>query len=275
MITDVVAVAEYLEKSVRDFTDIAVIGVSGGIDSSVVAAICTAALGKQNTHLVSMPYDHVDLASFNARSKEVAEKLGAKHYVISIGESTKQTEATLEAALGKDLAVLTRANVRPRLRMNILYSLSGELGIRTKKRARVMGTGHLSEDLVGYDTKGGDALADLFILSDLVKSEVYQLAAHYKTPQSVVDAEPSAGLYPGQTDKGELGYDYYELEAPTLALFKLIQSGLRPEQIDAENPVFKGLDPERSKFVVSRYKLHYHKHQAPATVSCRKPEWFK
>jgi NAD+ synthetase len=159
--------------------------------------------------------------------------------------------------------------------MNVLYSICGELGARTKKRARVMGTGHLSEDLIGYDTKGGDALADLFILSDLVKSEVYQLAEHYQVPRSIIDAEPSAGLYEGQTDFGELGFTYAELEPATLALFSLIQTGKKPEQISTEDSVFKALEPRHVQFVVGRYKIHFHKHQAPATVPLRKDGWFE
>jgi NAD+ synthase len=276
MITNILAVAKHLEDAVKAFTDLAVIGTSGGVDSSVVAAICVAALGKQNVHLVSMPFDEIDVKTFNARSAELAKRLDAVHHVVSVGDACLAVERGLESTfMTKDLAVLTRANVRPRVRMNVLYSICGELGARTKKRARVMGTGHLSEDLIGYDTKGGDALADLFILSDLVKSEVYQLAEHYQVPRSIIDAEPSAGLYEGQTDFGELGFTYAELEPATLALFSLIQTGKKPEQISTEDSVFKALEPRHVQFVVGRYKIHFHKHQAPATVPLRKDGWFE
>lgn len=276
MITNIVAVAKYLEESVKSFTDLAIIGTSGGVDSSVVAAICVAALGKQNVHLVSMPFDEIDTKTFNARSAELAKCLDAVHHVVSVGDACLSIERGLEQTFNsKELAVLTRANVRPRVRMNVLYSICGELGARTKKRARVMGTGHLSEDLIGYDTKGGDALADLFILSDLVKSEVYQLAEHYQMPRSIIDAEPSAGLYPGQTDFGELGFTYTELEPATLALFNLIQAGKKPEAISTDDVVFKGLESRHVNFVVGRYKIHFHKHQAPATVSVRSAAWFR
>jgi NAD+ synthase len=235
-----------------------------------------AALGKQNVHLVSMPFDEIDTKTFNARSAELAKRLDAVHHVVSVGEACLAVERGIEATFKtKELAVLTRANVRPRVRMNVLYSICGELGARTKKRARVMGTGHLSEDLIGYDTKGGDALADIFILSDLVKSEVYQLAEHYKVPRSIIDAEPSAGLYPGQTDFGELGFTYAELEPATLALFSLIQAGKKPDELSTKDTAFKGIEQRHVEFVVGRYKIHFHKHQAPVTVNMRSQDWFR
>ena len=275
MIVDVPAVAKHLESEVRAFTDLAVVGVSGGIDSSVVASVCVSALGKDNVHLVSMPYGRVDRESFNARSQALAEALGAPHYVVSVGDMSKQMESALEQQFGTQLHQLTRANVRPRVRMNVLYSVTGELGFRTGKRTRVMGTGHLSEDLIGYDTKGGDALCDIFILSDLVKSEVYQLAAHYAVPSSIIDAVPSAGLYQGQTDEQELGHSYAELEPATLALHQLLRDSVPLSDITPAHQVFNDMDPVLVEFVVARYKLNFHKHLAPATVVSRREGWFE
>ncbi|RMG41109.1 MAG: NAD(+) synthase [Candidatus Dadabacteria bacterium] len=275
MIKDVQAVAKFLEITVRDFTDVAVVGVSGGVDSSLVACICTAALGPKNVYLVSMPYDKIDTDTFNSRSAELAEVLKANHFVVPIKEACTPIEEELKKVFAdKPLDKLTLANIRPRVRMNILYSISAELGYKLKKRVRVMGTGHLSEDIIGYDTKGGDALADIFILSDLVKSEVYQLAEYYPVPESILKAEPSAGLYPGQTDFNELGYTYDQLEAPSLALFKALKRGVPRSKLSPALPEFHGLNPEISSFVIERYKQHYHKHQAPVTVDLRKPAWF-
>ena len=274
MITNVEALAEFLEQSVRDFTDIAVVGVSGGVDSSVVASICVKALGKENVVLVSMPYDDIDRSSFNSRSAKLAEKLGAIHYTIAIEESCVPLEKELKNIYG-ELDKLTYANIRPRVRMNILYSISGQLGYSSNKRARVMGTGHLSEDIIGYDTKGGDALCDIFILSDLLKSEVYQLANHYEVIQEIIDAKPSAGLYPEQTDEQELGYTYDKLEPATLALYHLLKDGISLNQISEDNEIFKDLNKEYVNFVINRYKIHFHKHEAPVTLDCRKSEWFE
>ena len=124
-----------------------------------------------------------------------------------------------------------------------LYALAGELSYRfgqtlyspgaktektqaISKRVRVLGTGNASEDLIGYDTKGGDALADLFVIGDLFKSEVYQLAEFYKVPKSILTAAPSAGLYEGQTDQDELGFGYDELEPALASLHRVLARGV-------------------------------------------------
>ena len=276
MIVDVAAVIDYLERGVRDFTDVAVVGISGGVDSAVVASICVAALGKDNVHLVSMPYDAVDRASFNARSTELAEQLGSPHHVVSVGGATRALESALENVFpGGKLAMLTHANTRPRIRMSVLYGIAGEIGYQSDHRVRVMGTGHMSEDLIGYDTKGGDALCDIFILSELVKSEVYQLARHYQVPTGIVNAVPSAGLYPGQTDEDELGYSYDALEVPTLILYGLLRDGVAVTDITSRHPAFAEVDNKIATFVVQRYKTNAHKHEAPATISLRRAGWFE
>jgi len=242
----------------------------------VVACICVSALGAENVHLVSMPFDEIDAKTFNARSSVLADQLGSHHHIISIGAASKPVEESLQKAFpGLDLQKLTLANIRPRVRMNVLYSISGELGYTENKRVRVMGTGHLSEDIIGYDTKGGDALCDIFILSDLVKSEVYQLADHYNVPSKITQAKPSAGLYPGQTDEEELGYTYDALEAPSLALFALLKSGVAMDEISSKREEFKGMKPEEVSFVIERYRANAHKHQAPTTVDSRDPAWIK
>lgn len=270
MIKDVSAIAKKIEQAVNQFTDVAVVGTSGGVDSSVVGSVCVSALGKSNVHLVSMPYDMVDVETFNARSAELANRLGANHHIVSIGDASRAIEDSLKKIfLDSPMHMLTPANIRPRVRMTVLYGICGELGVRLKKRVRVMGTGHMSEDLIGYDTKGGDALADIFILSDLTKSEVYQLAQHYGVPKSIIDSAPSAGLYPGQTDLEELGFSYEELEPATLVIHSLIRSGRRPQDITPELPEFGKLERRHTEFVCSRYRLHFHKHQAPTTVDLR------
>jgi len=279
MIKNLSGIAQKLQTAVKEFTDIAVVGVSGGVDSATVAAICVAALGKENVYLVSMPYDQIDLDTFNARSAELAKYLGANHLVVPIGKTTTTLVAELEQAIVRDidqnksLHHLVSGNTRARMRMSILYAVAGELSVRfggsSAKRVRVMGTGNASEDLIGYDTKGGDALADIFIIGDLFKSEVYQLAAHYNVPKSILEAEPSAGLYPGQTDEEELGYDYNTLEAALRGLHAAISSGLADGEIHQALPYFKEVSAETAEFVIRRFKANSHKHRAPVLVSLR------
>ena len=245
MLSNVEAAAVFLEKEVKAFADVAVVGISGGVDSAVVASICAAALGPKNVYGLSMPYDEIDTSTFNSRSAELADKLGINHLVMSIGVPVDAAVKVMHDAVGSateysdDLHKLTLGNSRSRMRMLYLYGVAGELSYRIEegqkhkhlspvrgelfsKRVRVMGTGNASEDLIGYDTKGGDALADLFVIGDLFKSEVYQLAKYYEVPKSIVKAPPSAGLYEGQTDVLELGFSYEELEPALSALHRIL-----------------------------------------------------
>lgn len=299
MILNLPSLAKKLEAAISDFTDIAIVGTSGGVDSSVVAAIAVAALGKEQVYLVSMPYDTHDRETFNRRSLELAQSLGTHHLVIDIALATWSlldavTQGSSEKAeLGGELHRLTLGNTRARMRMAALYALSGELAYRYHqplyapgaeqtsdqekamhskglfKRVRVLGTGNASEDLIGYDTKGGDALADLFVIGDLFKSEVYQLGQHYNLPRSILEAVPSAGLYPGQTDQDELGYSYDELEPALRGLHQALSRGIADGDLKVELTEFQGVDVDKAKFVIERFQANAHKHRAPAVVIVR------
>lgn len=285
MILNAHTLARYLEEQVKAFCDIAVVGISGGVDSATVASIATKALGKEQVYLLSMPYDEIDRATFNSRSKELADFLGCNHLIVPIGEATDKISASLATALGRSpdsLNYLTTGNTRARMRMASLYALASELtnanypvkrGCTTNPmRVRVLGTGNASEDLIGYDTKGGDALADLFPIGELFKAEVYQLAAHYGVPKSILTAPPSAGLYPGQTDADELGFTYDELEPALRAIELALRRGTPDEQINAALPEFAGVSVETATEVVTRFKGNVHKHRAPKVVRVRGTE---
>ncbi|MCC6220578.1 MAG: NAD(+) synthase [Deltaproteobacteria bacterium] len=293
MIAKIDLLASFLEAKLRDFADVAVVGVSGGVDSAVVAAICTEALGQENVYLVSMPYDEIDRQTFNMLSAELAEKLRAHHLVIPIDEPTDAIVHKIEMGFERELLTkhelhqLTKGNIRARARMNVLYSIAGELitrfderencestvislkGKSSKRRVRVIGTSNASEELIGYDTKGGDALADLFIIGDLFKSEVYQLAQYYEVLPSIVAAPPSAGLYPGQTDHRELGYSYEELEPALCALYRVIDRGVKDEDINVALMEFAEVDSKVANFVIDRFRANAHKHRAAAVVKVR------
>ena len=159
-----------------------VIGLSGGADSTLVACLCVDAIGAKNVIGVSMPYSETDNKTFNDRSRRLAKKLGIRHIVLPITRATDQINLSLQiAAIGVEtdvrdiraLSTLNQGNTRSRVRMACLYGVAHHCG------GRVIGTGNLSEDFIGYDTKGGDALADYFPIGDLFKSEVYQLLDYY------------------------------------------------------------------------------------------------
>ena len=286
MLTQVEHVAALLEKEVKDFCEIAVLGISGGVDSAVVASICTSVLGPNNVYLVSMPYGDTDRATFNARSTELADKLGANHLVVPIGIASDELISSMTKSFSshtgksEDLDKMTTGSNRSRMRMAVLYALCAELGYRESrtdkpKRARVIGTGNASEDLIGYETKDGDALADLFVIGDLFKSEVYQLAKHYEVPSSILEAPPSAGLYEGQTDAEELGFTYVELEPALSALHRVISRGLSDEEINPLLPDFEKVDPKTASFVVTRFLANAHKHRAPKVATLRHTDFVK
>ncbi|GEM_PF-202229 len=299
MITKIDALAKHLEQQVRGFCDTAVVGISGGVDSAVVASICCAALGPKSTYLVSMPYGELDEKTFNLRSAELADQLGAHHLVIPIGKATDTIvggfQNSFETLIDHkvELHLLTTGNTRSRIRMTTLYALAGELTYRSQvekiphnqvsglrgqiftKRVRVMGTGNASEDLIGYDTKGGDALADLFVIGDLFKSEVYQLARFYGVPQSIIFAPPSAGLYEGQTDQAELGWSYEELEPAASALHFALRRGVKDEELNSKLEEFTQVDKRAAEFVIARFKANAHKHRAPVVIQVRHTELVK
>ena len=147
-------------ESIRSKADIAIIGMSGGADSTLVATLCQQALGKENVISLHMPYGETDYRFFNSRSVKTADFLNIQKHVISIQKSVDQLEESLKI-IG-NLDQINHGNLRARVRTNLLYATGHHIGSETQKRVRVMGTGNMSEDYIGYDTKGGDALADYF-----------------------------------------------------------------------------------------------------------------
>jgi NAD+ synthase len=187
----------------------AVFGLSGGVDSAVVAALARRAFPQHTLGVLmpchSDPRDAVDGAL-------VAHHLGVPSTTVDLGPVY---DALLEA-LGRsstDLpqSRLVTANLKPRLRMTTLYAFANQLDYR------VLGTGNRSELAVGYFTKYGDGGVDLLPLGSLVKSEVRELARSLDVPDSIIAKPPSAGLWADQTDEGEMGLTYQELDAYLLS----------------------------------------------------------
>jgi NAD+ synthase len=207
---DAARLARHLSDWLRDEVaasggDGVVFGLSGGIDSAVVAGLALRAC-PQTTLGVLMPChsDPQDAADAHL----VAEVLRLTTATVDLGPVFDLLLRTLAAARpdirGDRLAT---ANLKPRLRMITLYAYANRL------RYRVLGTGNRSELTVGYFTKYGDGGVDLLPLGELTKTEVRELARHLGVPQPVIDKPPSAGLWAGQTDEGEMGLTYDELDA--------------------------------------------------------------
>lgn len=178
-----------------------VIGLSGGLDSSVVAHLTARALGPENTYGVLMPYRTSDPTSLSD-ARAVAEQLGIQTILVEI---TPMVDAYLERFPDADR--VRRGNVMARTRMLVLYDLSAAL------RALVIGTSNKTELLVGYGTIYGDMAAAMWPLGDLYKTEVRQLAHYLGVPERIREKTPTADLWIGQSDEAELGMTYDVLDS--------------------------------------------------------------
>ena len=178
----------------------AVIGISGGKDSSVAAALCVKALGKERVIGVLMPcgtQHDIDMAQL------LVDTLGIKHYVVNVKAAV---DGVLES-LPKDLALSaqSRTNLPPRIRMSTLYAISQSVN------GRVVNTCNLSEDWVGYSTRYGDAAGDFSPLCNLTVDEIKQIGRFLGLPDVLVDKVPIDGLC-GKTDEDNLGFTYAVLD---------------------------------------------------------------
>ncbi len=176
----------------------AVVGISGGKDSSVVAALCVEALGRDRVIGVLMPkgvQPDIDMAELLVRH------LGIRHYVVNIQAACE----ALTAAIPLELSAQSRTNMPPRVRMTTLYAVS------QSNNGRVANTCNLSEDWVGYSTRYGDCAGDFSPCSHLTVQEVKAVGRVLGLPACLVDKVPIDGLC-GKTDEDNLGFTYAELD---------------------------------------------------------------
>ena len=180
----------------------AVIGISGGKDSSVVAGLCVEALGADRVIGVTMPNGvQPDIAD----SIKLINHLGIKRYDVNIGAAYDALMAEVELKLGHEASFQTRINMAPRLRMTALYAIS------QSNNGRVANTCNLSEDWVGYSTRYGDAAGDFSPLGGLTVQEVVAIGKVLGLPIDLVEKTPSDGLC-GKTDEDNLGFTYAVLD---------------------------------------------------------------
>ena len=176
----------------------AVIGISGGKDSSIVSALCVEALGKDRVIGVLMPNgEQADID----KAQLLVDTLGIRHYIINIKDAF---EGVLRQ-LPFEVTEQTRQNLPPRIRMATLYAVS------QSHNGRVANTCNLSEDWVGYSTRYGDSVGDFSPCSHLTVQEIKEIGRLLKLPTELVDKAPSDGLC-GKTDEDNLGFTYAELD---------------------------------------------------------------
>ena len=180
----------------------AVVGISGGKDSSCVAALCVEALGADRVIGILMPNGE----QFDIDMSELLVKhLGIRHYVFNIKDAYAAMKVQYEAVTGSELSAQSTMNLGPRLRMTTLYLYAQSFN------GRVANTCNLSEDWVGYSTKYGDAAGDFSPLSNLTVQEVKAVARACGLPDVLVDKVPIDGLC-GKTDEDNLGFTYATLD---------------------------------------------------------------
>jgi len=177
-----------------------ILGLSGGLDSALVAHLAARAFGPENTSLVCMPYRTSNRSSL-ADAKVVAEGLGIEPIVEEI---TPQIDAYFESH--PSASPPRRGNKMARERMTILYDYS------LNEHALVLGTSNKTELLLGYSTLFGDSAAALMPVGDLYKTQAFAVAEHLGVPEVVRTKPPSADLWEGQTDEDDLGFTYSEVD---------------------------------------------------------------
>lgn len=207
---DFVALVDTMAAWMRDYAAQAraagyVVGLSGGVDSAVTAALAVRAVGAARVLAVWLPCH--SLPEDEAYSRMTAQALGLDLITVDLCDVYDTFLASIPE--GTDMA---RANIKPRLRMIAWYYLAQSNGYL------VAGTGNRPEMMVGYFTKYGDGGVDIEPLGELYKHEVRALARVLGVPEPVIARAPTAGLWPGQTDEGELGITYTELDAILAAL---------------------------------------------------------
>ena len=190
-------IEEFIRVNVGKFNGV-VIGLSGGIDSTVVAYLAVRALGKAKVFGLCLPFKKQEYQS----SVKVAKLLGINYAVAKL-DSIGDAAFEYEDLFNEDLV---KGNFLARIRMSMLYAVA------SKMKRLVIGTTNKSEYEVGYFTKWGDGAADLEPIIDLYKTELKELAKHLRVPNEYIGKVPSAELWEGQTDEKELGMNYEDLD---------------------------------------------------------------
>lgn len=222
----------------------AVVAMSGGMDSSVSAALVAQALGAKNVYPLLLP--DRDLRSTDD-AKLVIDHVGIPKRNITLINIVPFVDPIV--ALDPTMDRLRRGNIMARVRMILLYDAA------KKRNALVVGTENKTEHLLGYFTRFGDEASDIEPLRNLYKTEVYALARELKLPEKILKKAPTAGLWEGQTDEGEFGFTYKEADEILTMIVDKKQS--------IDEVVLKGYDRATVKKVVKRMKVNDFKHHLP------------
>lgn len=227
-----------------------ILGLSGGIDSALVAFLAAKAFGPENVYTVMMPY--------KTSSKESLEH--AELVVKKTGINTKKVEITpmVDAyfAMNEDMTSLRKGNVMARTRMCVLFDNSAKEG------ALVLGTSNKTEILLGYSTQFGDSASAINPIGDLYKAQIWALSEYMGVPEEIVKKKPSADLWEGQTDEQELGFSYQMADE---ILYYLIEERLKSEEV-----ISLGYDKKVVEIVIGKIKMNQYKRKLPVIANISK-----
>ncbi len=220
--------------------DKAVVGLSGGVDSALVAKFGVLALGKENVTALLMPNDGMSSEHSISDAKAWAEELGIEYRVISIGDYVERYKK-----LPWDESEEAHMNIQARVRMTILYHYANT------HKALVLGTGNKTEETLGYFTKYGDGGVDALPIGNLYKTEVWQIAKELGLPEAIIKKTPSAELRAGHTDEEEIGMSYVEMDD----ILRKFEAGGEAET-------------DKEKKLQKRIEANKHKRKSPVVIAC-------
>ena len=228
----------------------AVLGLSGGIDSALVAYLLRDALGKENVLAIMMPYKSSNPDSLN-HAKLVVEDLKINAKSIEI---TDMIDAYFKNE--KEATSLRMGNKMARERMSILFDYS------SKENALVVGTSNKTEIYLGYSTQFGDSACALNPIGDLYKTNIWDLSRYLKIPNELIEKKPSADLWEGQTDEQEMGLTYKEADQ---VLYRMLEENKKVEEVLAE-----GFNKDLVDNIVRRMNRSEYKRRMPLIAKIKR-----
>ena len=228
----------------------AVLGLSGGIDSALVAYLLRDALGKENVLAIMMPYKSSNPDSLN-HAKLVVEDLKINAKTIEI---TNMIDAYFKNE--KEASSLRMGNKMARERMSILFDYS------SKENALVVGTSNKTEIYLGYSTQFGDSACALNPIGDLYKTNIWDLSRYLKIPNELIEKKPSADLWEGQTDEQEMGLTYKEADQ---VLYRMLEENKTVEEVLAE-----GFNKDLVDNIVRRMNRSEYKRRMPLIAKIKR-----